>query len=60
LIRLEDKTAKSITRSICEALSEDKLDIQNLVGLGTDGAATLTGTRTGVITQLQEKNESLV
>uniref|UniRef100_A0A915K942 DUF4371 domain-containing protein n=1 Tax=Romanomermis culicivorax TaxID=13658 RepID=A0A915K942_ROMCU len=47
LIRLEDKTAESITRSICEALSQDKLDIQNLVGLGMDGAATLTRTRTG-------------
>jgi len=33
---------------------------RNLVGLGTDGAATLTGSRTGVITRLTSINEHIV
>lgn len=60
LVRLDGKNAEQITAAILAALKEDGLNVENMVGLGTDGANVLTGHRTGVITRLQEHNPELL
>ena len=60
LVRLEGKDAETITNAILVALEEDGLDIQYLVGLGTDGTSTLIRHRSGVYAWLKERQPELV
>lgn len=57
---MDGKTAECITDAILRTLKEDGLDLKNMVGLGTDGASTLTGPISGVITRLQDHHDELV
>ena len=49
-----------ITDAICDFLRRNGLDVQNMVGLGTDGASVLCGCKNSVLTKLKEMNPSLI
>ena len=53
-------TAQVITDAICKFLDDVGLNVENLIGLGTDGASVLCGCNNSVLTKLKEKNPSLV
>lgn len=57
---LEDTTARGITTEILKVLKDFKLNISNMVGLGTDNAKVMTGVNRGVISLLKEKNENII
>ncbi|XP_006813061.1 zinc finger protein 862-like [Saccoglossus kowalevskii] len=46
--------AENITRHVTTYFRENELDYEKLVGVGTDGAAVMTGKRSGVVKRLQE------
>ena len=48
---LEATNADYIHRTIVSVLKEKQLDMSKLVGIGTDGASVMRGTRTGVVTR---------
>ena len=52
--------ASTITRRICEFTTEAELDRTRLRGIGTDGAATMIGRRSGVVTRLKETTPSAI
>lgn len=60
LLYLEAKDAASLTTVILNALKEDKLDVKNLVGIGTDGANVLTGCNRGVYQRLKIHQSELL
>ena len=46
--------ASTITKRILEYTERTGLDMTKMRGIGTDGAATMTGCRTGVVTRLKQ------
>ena len=48
--------ASTITKRITEFNTKARLDMAKLRGIGTDGAATMTGCRTGVVVRPKEMN----
>ena len=60
ILELPDGTAKSITDSVCMLCSELGLNIHQLCGLGSDGAAVMLGSRGGVSKLLTDKVPFLV
>ncbi|XP_053373826.1 zinc finger protein 862-like [Mercenaria mercenaria] len=53
-------TADVIVSKILMELRDKGLNLDNLVGVGTDGASVMTGRRNGVVKQLRDKCPSLV
>ena len=45
--------AETITKRVIEFITQAELDLKKLRGIGTDGAATMVGCRTGVVTRLK-------
>ena len=52
--------ASTITSRIHEFVEDAQIDMTKLRGIGTDGAATMTGCRNGVVTRLKETTPSAV
>ena len=52
--------ASTITSRIHEFVEEAQIDMTKLRGIGTDGDATMTGCRNGVVTRLKETTPSAV
>ena len=52
--------ASTITQRICEFIREAELDTIKLRGIGTDGAATMTGCCNGVVSRLKETTPSAI
>ena len=52
--------ASTITHRICEFITEAELDTTKLRGIGTDGAATMTGCHDGVVARLKETTPSVI
>ena len=52
--------ASTITKRILEYTERTGLDMTKLTGIGTDGAATMTGCRTGVVTRLKQITPSAI
>lgn len=57
---LNTATADVITNVITSEVERHDLDINNMTGFASDGAAVFTGTKTGVTTRLKEKIPGLV
>ncbi|XP_067657737.1 uncharacterized protein C17orf113-like [Haliotis asinina] len=53
-------TAECITEKVKEVLSEWNISLEQLVGLGSDGASVMTGRRAGVGVRLQPESPFLV
>ena len=51
--------ASTITHRIREFITEAELDTTKLRGIGTDGAATMTGCHNGVVARLKETTPSV-
>ena len=45
--------AQTITNHICEYMASARLDMAKMRGIGTDGASTMTGCHSGVVTRLK-------
>ena len=52
--------AETITSRVCGYIEQVSLDMAKLCGIGTDGAATMVGSRTGVVTRLQAIQPSAI
>ena len=52
--------AQTITDRVCEFMTEAKLEISKLRGIGTDGASTMIGCRNGVVTRLKSLAPSAI
>ena len=52
--------AETITSRVCAFVEQASLDMSKLRGIGTDGAATMLGCRTGVVTRLQAIQPSAI
>ena len=50
--------ANTITKRITEYVEEVGLDMAKMRGIGTDGAATMTGCRNGVVARLKQTTPS--
>lgn len=59
-IQLDDGKANTITNVLHDTLSQMGLEEQKMVSLGTDGAATMVGRKSGVGTQIKSKYASRV
>ena len=45
--------AETVTKRVCEYMASAGLDMASMRGIGTDGAATMIGCRSGVVTRLK-------
>ncbi|KAK6165100.1 hypothetical protein SNE40_023659 [Patella caerulea] len=52
--------AETIVAKVIEELKLKKLNIKNLVGIGTDGASVMTGKKNGVIVKLRKHSPALI
>ena len=52
--------AETITSRVCAFVEQASLDMSKLRGIGTDGAATMLGCCTGVVTRLQAIQPSAI
>ena len=52
--------AKTITKRIIEFTEEANLDMNKLRGIGTDGASTMVGCKSGVVTRLKKTTPSAI
>ena len=52
--------ASTITRRVCEFITDAQLDTTKLRGIGTDGASTMIGCRNGVVSRLKETTPSAI
>ena len=52
--------AQTITNRVCEFISEAKVDISKMRGIGTDGAATMIGCNNGVVARLKRLAPSAI
>ena len=52
--------AETITSRVCDFVAQASLDMSKLRGIGTDGAPTMLGCRTGVVTRLQAIQPSAI
>ena len=52
--------AESITREILDVLNEKKIPLDRLTGLATDGAAVMTGKKSGVVQRLKQIQPDIV
>ena len=52
--------AESITREILDVLCKRQIPLDKLVGVATDGAAVLTGKKSGVVQSLREKQPDVI
>lgn len=59
-VRVNDGKAHTITTHVHNLLQQLNLDLTKMVGLGTDGAATMTGRKMGVGVQLKSKYSPFV
>ena len=53
-------TANQLKLSILGSLHTHKLNIDNLVGISTDGAAVMTGRKRGLVQQLKAENPTIL
>lgn len=53
LITLKSSSAKDIVAAMTQAIFSAGLDLQNLIGIGTDNASVMTGVNEGVFTILK-------
>ncbi|XP_065843451.1 zinc finger protein 862-like [Oscarella lobularis] len=63
--RLEESSciragAETVTKRVMEYVEGAGLDINKLRGIGTDGASTMTGVKTGVVARLKVRQPSLI
>ena len=56
----ESANADAITALILQSLEENGLPISKLTGFSSDGASVMIGERSGVATQLRQKNQCLI
>ena len=59
-VRLEKATGKGIFNEIESQLKQRNIDIQKVMGLGTDGASAMTGTKEGLTGHFLRANPHLV
>ena len=52
--------AETITTRMCGYIEQASLDMGKLRGIGTDGAPTMVGSRSGVVTRLQAVQPSAI
>ena len=52
--------AQTITYRVCEFISETKIDIFKMRGIGTDGASTMIGCNNGMVTHLKRLAPSAI
>ena len=52
--------AETVTKRVMEYVEGAELDIHKLRGIGTDGASTMTGVKTGVVARLKVRQPSLI
>ena len=52
--------AETVTKHVCGYIEQACLDMGNLRGIGTDGAPTMVGSQTGVVTRLQAIQPSAI
>ena len=57
---LDQTTADYIHDKIKEALDEVEIDVQNVCGMGTDGASVMVGVHRGVVTQFKKVNRCII
>ncbi|XP_067625875.1 E3 SUMO-protein ligase KIAA1586-like [Eurosta solidaginis] len=60
LVELSNSTAEGIVDAILKTLQECNLDINKLIGLGTDNASTMVGINKGVIALLKNHNKNII
>ena len=60
LLELPNRTAATITDSVCGLLRDLALDLQKCCGLGSDGASVMLGSRGGVSKLLKDQVPFLV
>ncbi|KAJ8303661.1 LOW QUALITY PROTEIN: hypothetical protein KUTeg_018771 [Tegillarca granosa] len=58
--QLASATADSITREVLDVLTSKGLDVGDMVGISTDGAAVMVGSKSGVVTRLRDSSPSLL
>ena len=52
--------AETITKRVCEYVTTVELDMARMRGIGTDGASTMIGCRSGVVTRLKSITPSAI
>lgn len=60
LVPLENGEALTIVNGLLNELQQWKLNIDNLVGIGTDNASVMTGKHKGVYAELKRRIPSIV
>ena len=55
-----DGTASEIVDTVLKVFAARSISLEKLCGIATDGASAMVGCRTGVTTQLKQKNPYLV
>ena len=53
--RIHEAKAETLCTTVIAALEEKDININKLVGIATDGAATMIGRKTGVVVRLRDK-----
>lgn len=59
-VELQNATAETLTRTITSELTNHQLNLQDMTGFASDGAAVFLGKKTGVATRLKDINPSLI
>uniref|UniRef100_A0A034WXC5 DUF4371 domain-containing protein n=1 Tax=Bactrocera dorsalis TaxID=27457 RepID=A0A034WXC5_BACDO len=60
IVGLESGNAEAIVDSVKNVLSSYKLDIKNLIGIGTDNANGMTGKNHNVFTELKKETPTQI
>ncbi|XP_053406405.1 SCAN domain-containing protein 3-like [Mercenaria mercenaria] len=60
LITTSHANAETITCKIKDCLERKQIDISKMVGIGTDGASVMTGSKNGVVKRLKDFAPSLI
>ena len=60
LVELPGGTAPEIVDTLLNVFTPRKISLDELCGIATDGASVMVGCRTGVTTQLKDKNPYLL
>ncbi|CAC5392832.1 RPC1 [Mytilus coruscus] len=57
---LQNATAETLTKTISTELTNHQLNLQDMTGFASDGAAVFLGKKTGIATRLKDINPSLI
>jgi len=60
LVPLEEGDSKTIANSLCQKLSNFKLNLANLIGIGTENASVMVGSKQSVRSELKIRVPSRV